>query len=161
MELLLIQLFIFISYITFIVSTYGVLPSISESWYRLPLKLKGLFTLFTWGIGIPMLFYGNETMFLSGAGLCFVGAATQFKMTAAYTRLIHYAGAGVGIILPLLYFAFGYEVYAPILFQIISAVLIMAIPKIDNKLWWIEIVGFLTIACGIYWVLPEMYYVGN
>ena len=100
-------------------------------------------------------------MFLSGAGLCFVGAATQFKMTAAYTRLIHYTGAGVGIILPLLYFAFGYEVYVPILFQIISAVLIMAIPKIDNKLWWIEIVGFLTIACGIYWVLPEMYYVGN
>ena len=160
MELLLFQLFIFITYITYIVSTYGVLPSISESWYRLPLKLKGLFTLFTWGIGIPMMFYGPLTLFISGAALCFVGAATQFKITAAYTRLIHYTGAGIGIFLPLIFFGVAYDEYSPIIAQLLCSLIIAFISTSKNKLWWIEIVGFLTITYGIYSVLPAIYYVG-
>ena len=161
MELLLLQLFIFITYISFVVSAYGVLPSISESWYRLSLKSKWMFTFFTWGIGVPMMFYGPLTLFISGASLCFVGAATRFKITAAYTRLIHYTGAGIGIFLPLIFFGVAYDEYGPIIAQLLCSLIIAFISTSKNKLWWIEIVGFLTITYGIYSVLPAMYYVGN
>ena len=57
MWLLVIQVIVFLSYVVGIVSRYGVLESISDSWYSLPLKYNGLFTLFTWGLGIPMLIY--------------------------------------------------------------------------------------------------------
>lgn len=160
MGLLLFQIFVFIAYVSFVVSSYGVLPSISDSWYSLPIGRKGLFTFFTWGIGIPMLLYGTLPMFVSGIGLCFVGAATQFKMKESYTRLIHFAGASVGIVTPLLYFYLSYNNPLPFAIQVGSTIIIMGTEGIKNKLWWIEIVGFLMVVYGIYSVLPEMYYVG-
>ena len=160
MELLLFQIFVFIAYVSFVVSSYGVLPSISDSWYSLPVGRKGLFTFFTWGIGIPMLLYGTLPMFVSGIGLCFVGAATQFKMKESYTRLIHFAGAAVGIVTPLLYFYLSYNNPLPFAIQVGSTIIIMGTEGIENKLWWIEIVGFLMVVYGIYSILPEMYYVG-
>ena len=102
LSLTLIQLVVFTLYVGFITKKFGVLPSISDSWYSLPVSQKALFTLFTWGIGIPMLFYGSVWFFLSGVGLTFVGAATQFKMTISYTKQIHYIGALTGILFSLI-----------------------------------------------------------
>ena len=99
-------------------------------------------------------------MFISGIGLCFVGAATQFKMKESYTRLIHFAGAAVGIVTPLLYFYLSYNNPLPFAIQVGSTIIIMGTEGIENKLWWIEIVGFLMVVYGIYSILPEMYYVG-
>ena len=160
MELLLFQIFVFITYVSFIVSSYGVLPSISDSWYSLPVGRKGLFTFFTWGIGIPMLLYGTLPMFVSGIGLCFVGAATQFKMKESYTRLIHFAGAAVGIVTPLLYFLLSFNIGLPFAVQLVGSLIIWNSNEFKNKLWWVEILGFLMVVYGIYSVLPEMYYVG-
>ena len=99
-------------------------------------------------------------MFVSGIGLCFVGAATQFKMKESYTRLIHFTGATVGIVTPLLYFLLSFNVGLPFAIQFVSTAIIMYSDEFKNKLWWIEIVGFLMVVYGIYSVLPEMYYVG-
>ena len=160
MWLLVIQIIVFLSYVIGIVSRYGVLESISDSWYRLPLKYNALFTFFTWGLGIPMLLYGSDALFFSGVGLCFVGAATRFKMGDFYTTLIHFSGAVAGVLLPLLYFGFSYGIWWPFLLQLWGSVFIYAYDKIENSIWWIEILGFITVLSGLYLILPELDYVG-
>ena len=99
-------------------------------------------------------------MFVSGIGLCFVGAATQFKMKESYTRLIHFAGAAVGIVTPLLYFLLSFNIGLPFAVQLVGSLIIWNSNEFKNKLWWVEILGFLMVVYGIYSVLPEMYYVG-
>ena len=156
MELLLVQVVVFLSYVIGIVSKYGVLPSISDSWYSLPLGWKSLFTFFTWGIGIPMLLYGTLPLFISGVGLCFVGAATQFKMKESYTRLIHFAGAAVGIVTPLIYFLLSFNVGLPFAIQLVGSVIIWNSEEFNNKLWWVEILGFLMVVYGLFSIIPAM-----
>ena len=161
MELLIIQACVFLFYVIGIVERYGVLESISESWYKLPLAYKGLFTLFTWGLGIPMFFYGPLPLFLSGVGLVFVGTATRFKMKESYTRTIHFSGAVAGVLIPLLYFGICYDMWWLFHLQFWVSAVIYAHDRIENSIWWIEILGFITVMIGMYLILPEMYYVGN
>ena len=149
MFLPLLQSSIFISYILLLVWRYGILPSISDSWYILPYSERWLFTFFTWGIGIPMLFYGTAPLFISGAGLCFVGVATQFKMKRSYTRIVHFLGAAVGIIVPLLHFAISYGIILPLILQTIGTLIIILMDNINDKLWWVEILAFITVIYGL------------
>jgi len=155
MEILLIQFLVFVAYVSYIINQYGILPSISDSWYALPRRYNFLFTLFTWGIGIPMLFYGNAPLFFAGAGLTFVGAATQFKMERSYTKQVHFAGAGIGIIIPLLYLAISFGNWIPLVIQVIGT-LIITQSKINNKLWWVEILAFICIMFGLYFNLYDI-----
>lgn len=146
--LTLIQLVVFTLYVGMIIKRFGVIPSISDSWYELPQSQKALFTLFTWGIGIPMLFYGNVWFFLSGIGLSFVGAATQFKITLANTKQIHFTGAVVGIFSALIGIGFMFQNILPLLWFLFFAVAIQVTPT-TNKLWWQEIAAFFTILLGL------------
>ena len=143
-----IQITIFILYTTLIVYRYGILPSISESWYVLPLRQKFLFTLFTWGIGIPMMFYDSGALFLSGSALTFVGVATQFKTSISFTREVHYAGALIGVLVPLIYFGISSDNWMPLLIQVISTMIIIS-TRIQNKIWWTEIVAFFCVLSGL------------
>ena len=144
-----LQAFVFVMYIGFLIWRYGTLPSISESWYVLPYDERWMFTFFTWMIGVPMLFYGNAPLFLSGAGLTFVGVATRFKLKRSYTRIIHFFGAAMGIIIPLVYFALSNGFIWPLILQVISTGLIVGIKKVKDKLWWIEIAAFFFIIIGL------------
>ena len=155
MEILLIQFLVFVVYVGYIINQYGILPSISDSWYVLPRQHNFLFTLFTWGIGIPMLFYGNAPLFFAGAGLTFVGAATQFKMKRSYTKQVHFTGAAVGIIIPLLYLAISFGNWIPLAIQAVGTVVITQ-SKINNKLWWVEILAFICIMFGLYFNLHDI-----
>lgn len=146
--LTLIQLVVFLSYVGLIVKRYGIIPSISDSWYHLSIAQKGLFTLFTWGIGIPMLFYGNWLFFLSGAGFAFVGAATQFKSTLANTNKIHYGGAVVGILGALLGIWMKFDTILPLLWFIFTAVMLQ-VSYVKNKIWWQEIAAFVVIVLSL------------
>jgi len=143
-----IQSATFIVYVAFIIYRFGVLPSISESWYMLPRKFNFLFTLFTWGIGIPMLFYGNPFLFISGAALTFVGVATQFKTTQAFTKQVHYIGALIGVSVPLFYFGFSLNNWIPLNMQIVG-IMIIALTTTPNKIWWVEIVAFVCVLFGL------------
>lgn len=81
----------FISYIWHIVKNYGILPSISESYYRLSDKQKKLFTFFCWGFAFPTIIIGNSFfLFLAGAGIAFVGAAAAFKSKMTNTKGYYY-----------------------------------------------------------------------
>lgn len=143
-----IQLAIFTTYIIFIVSKFGVLPSISDSWYSLGKKAP-LFTLFIWGISIPMAVMGglhnNVWYFLAGSLLCFTGGAAAFKESMAGT--IHSIGAVGGITLALVGLA-SVGVYWPLI-AVISLSLGIRYSKINNQTWWVEIISFVFIEAGL------------
>lgn len=131
-----------------IVYRFGILPSISDSWYSLPTNQNFLFTLFTWGLGIPMFLYGNIWFALSGVGLSFVGAATMFKMKEGLTSEVHYTGAVMGIFCALIGIASMYQNFLPLALFLMSAIAIQISPS-SNKLWWQEIAAFIAILWGL------------
>jgi hypothetical protein len=146
--MIIFQATVFILYVSFIVYRYGILPSISESWYRLPEGQNFLFTAFTWGVGIPMMFYDVSWLFFSGTALTFVGVATMFKSEHASTSEIHYIGALLGIGLPLAYFGFGCGNWIPLAAQAV-ATLAIVLTKTPNKIWWVEIAAFVCVLFGL------------
>jgi len=147
-SLTLIQLLVLTLYLGLIIKRYGILPSISDSWYSLPQRENFLFTLFTWGLGIPMLFYGNVWFFLSGSGLSFVGAATQFKSMIGITKEVHYAGALVGILGALIGIWIQWDNLLPLVWFLFLALSIQ-VSYMKNKIWWQEIVAIVLILWGL------------
>jgi len=108
------MLTVFVSYVSFIWIKYGVQRSISDSYYRLPKNLQPLFTLFCWGFAFPAIIIGvdltdNFLMFLAGAGICFVGAAAQFK--EELTKGVHMIGAYGGVLFSQLAIAINFHMY--------------------------------------------------
>jgi hypothetical protein len=151
MLLTVIQAAIFVSYVGFLLYRFRKpLPSISDSWYELEEPTRWLFTLFCWSLGGIMLFQGTETtplFFLSGTGLMFVGAATQFKWSGAHTNLVHYGGALVGIMGGLCGLGVEYGNWTPLLAWSFGT-LALRVAKIENFTWWVEILAFVSIISG-------------
>lgn len=149
MTLTLIQLSVFALYVGMVIRNFGVLPSISESWYEWPQDKNMYFTFFTWGLGIPMMLYGSLWFFISGAGLVFVGTATRFKSKIVSTDKIHYMGAIVGIFSALIGIWRELDNVSPLLLFILGSVVIQT-SNMKNKLWWIEILAFMIIMLGLF-----------
>lgn len=149
-----IQLSIFLIYVTYIVIKFGVLSSISDSWYVLEANKRNsgvLFTFFCWSLGFLMFFQTTgETglFFLSGAGICFTGAATMFKTTDAHTKQIHFGGAIACIIGALIGLYIEYHLLIPILLFVVGTILTYIFVK-RNTIWWIEIISFASIGLGL------------
>jgi len=152
LTLTLIQAAIFTAYVSFIISKFGVLPSISESFYRLNENRLGLlFTLFCWTLAVPMMFQSNETtlfFFFSAVGLGFVGATPMFKWSGAMTDKIHGAGAGIGIACGLAGLYFEYHMWEPFVGFLLVTGAILGF-KLKDHIWWIEIMAFLAIITGL------------
>lgn len=152
LELTLLQAAIFITYISFIISKFGVLPSISESFYRLNENRLGLlFTLFCWTLAVPMMFQSNETtllFFFSAVGLGLVGATPMFKWSGAMTDKIHGIGAGIGIACGLAGLYFEYRMWEPAVGFLLATILIMGL-KLRDHIWWIEIMAFIAMIVGL------------
>lgn len=149
--LLILSILVFTVYVTVITAKYGVLNSISESYYKLPYNSKFLFTLFCWGFSIPLMMVGLEQtgsilMFFAPAGIAFVGAAAAFKGDKV-THDVHMAGATIGIILSWLASMVLYDQYiAGVVFAFISATLValtFALRKNLHYFWWIEILAYV------------------
>ena len=147
-----LQAITFIVYVTFLLIYFkGPLPSISESWYRLPGFSRNLFTFFCWILGFLMFFQTNGDsglFFLSGAGLVFVGGVTQFKKDLAKSNLIHPIGAIFAIIGGLAGLIVERHTYLPLIVFSVLTLSIIVTP-IKNKTWWIENSAFLTILSGL------------
>lgn len=145
------MLFVFFGYISYIWYKYGVLPSISESYYRLPTKINILFTLFCWGFAFPAMIMGNELtdnflMFFATGGIMFVGASAAFKQKL--TNTVHMVGAVIGVVFSQLSIAFDFNMYYLNLLFIASAGIIF-LTKSKNSTWWIEIVAFIILCWSI------------
>lgn len=141
-----LSIIIFVSYIFFIIKKYGILPSISESYYSLPEKLKFLFILFCVFFSVSIISVAhNPLIFFAGSGICFVGTAAQFKKRLP--KKVHYFGAISGILFSQLSIFLDFDLlYVNLLFISISSLIFFLRKKyFKNYIWWIEILAFLSI----------------
>lgn len=104
MTLIIISLVIFLTYMVGTYKYFGIPASISDTYYLLENKCKGLGWLFTamcWGVGCTLLPALLEmtpdnqqfSAFFTCAGLLFVGSAPQFRLPL--TNGVHYGSAAV------------------------------------------------------------------
>ena len=148
--LYIIMLSVFVGYVSWIWAKYGVLKSISHSYYALPENLRFLFTLWCWGYAIPaMIVASTPLMFFAGAGICFVGAAAAYR--EKMTETVHIIGAACAILFSQLSIIIDFNMwYVTVAFAAIA--LPLALTRFSkkgicpNRTWWVEILAFITIA---------------
>ena len=151
MILYFLMILVFVSYLGMVVKHFGILPSISDSYYHLKKSNNYLFTLFCWGFAIPAMLLGTQLshsplMFLAGAGIVFVGAAAQFK--EKMTKTVHELGALFGVLFAQLSIAIDFNMYyLNAIFAI--AALIIYLTKSKERIWWIEILAFSSIVYAL------------
>lgn len=121
---------------------YGILPSYSSAYYA-----KGkpaLFTLALWLSIIPLSIVGDSAlMFFAAAGICFVGAAPDYRIGNMELR-VHLAGAYLGILFGLLAIAIDFNLWVV---SVLAAIVIsgMKLLKVRNNTYWIEILAYYLI----------------
>lgn len=107
MTLIIISLVIFLAYLAGMYMYFGIPYSISDTFYKLEARKKGAGWLFSamcvsvGGLLLPALLDITPesyqfTAFLACAGLIFVGAAPQFRLSL--TGSVHYGAAAVCVI---------------------------------------------------------------
>ena len=132
---------------------WKILHSVSDSWYILKEKEYNeeiLFTIFTYlmGIGTLLLYPKSVLFFFAGMGFFWVGTQTQFK-GESIKGTIHYLGAVLGILLSLIGLGLIFS-WIPLLIML-GGVGIMKLLKVNNFIWWAEMLAFLTVIVGL-WV---------
>lgn len=107
MTLVIISMIIFLAYLVEMYLYFGIPYSISDTYYKLENRKKGaggLFSAMCVGVGgllLPALLEVTPesyqfTAFLACAGLIFVGAAPQFKLSL--TGSVHYGSAALCVV---------------------------------------------------------------
>jgi len=148
-----ILLFNFILYVGITWIVFGVLPSISDSFYYWHRRIGfgHIFTIFCFILAIPLVMLADIMpedfqwiAFLSGAGFGFVGAACLIEDPEVMK--VHGAAASIGIVMSLLIVGVGLGGWYW-LTVIVSLLIAGALEKWgdNNKIWWIEIDSFLTV----------------
>ena len=159
---LLIQLISFILYVGYVTYKYGIIKSISDSYYLLEKNRRFLFTILCWSIGFPLIFLESRLFFLAATGFIFTGVAADYKIPQLTYKYIfhthpsprtmvwwvHHIGAGIGILFSFLgiWIKFGHPEMV-IIFLI--STLVIYLSNIRNKLWWVEIMAFVLIFTGL------------
>lgn len=158
-----IQLVTFILFVSYIIYRFGIIKSISNSYYLLEPNKRFLFTILCWSIGFPLIFLEGRLFFLSAVGFVFTGVAADYKipeltykyllhMTVQKRTMVwwvHHIGAGIGILFSFLGIWITFN--QPELFIIfLISTLVIYLFNIINKLWWIEILAFVLILIGLF-----------
>ena len=149
--LIIISLVIFLAYLLITYAWFGIPYSISDTYYKLESRKKGTDWLFSamcvsvGGLLLPALLDITPASyqfaaFLACAGLIFVGAAPQFKMSL--TGSVHYGAAAVCVIFSQLWVGLTcWWVLIPIWLAFVVWVLYYAITHSDLFRAQIDIVG--------------------
>lgn len=155
--LLILMTLVFFSYVLFIIIKYGILESISHSYYNLPSSLKFLFTFFCWGFSLPAAIIGFSLseyslfqflIFWASSGIMFVGASPNFKLKLEGD--IHNIAAYIGVVSSQLFIFLVFENLKFILPTFILISILLFLLKVKNLIWWIEILAFLFILITFY-----------
>jgi hypothetical protein len=133
-------------------NNWKVLHSVSDSWYILKQKEHNeeiLFTIFTYflGIGTLLQYYIHPIFFIAGMGFFWVGTQTQFR-GESIKGTIHYIGAVLGILLSLVGLGLTSS-WIPLLIML-GGVGIGKLLKINNFIWWAEMLAFLIVIVGLW-----------
>lgn len=151
MNFIWVSVFVFILYIGMIVKRYGVLPSISDSWYKLPKGQKWLFTAFLWVFSFPlMIIYQTPILFAAGAFICLVGVNPKFK--EKIDEFVHSFSAYTGIGLGMLSLIIDFKMYFSVIIFAALATLIATDKENTNKTWWLEIIAITIILISLMFV---------
>lgn len=132
-----LQFFTFATYVAFIAYRYGIQRSVSHSYYLI--KHQWLFTVVMWIVGICQCFHADlhPLFFLSGAGLCFLGAANAFN-DLRMTYRAHLVGTVTAIVAGIV--AFLFLLPSPIVAANLLITIPIAIYFFVKKtwVWWLE-----------------------
>lgn len=145
----------FFGYVTTVALKFGIQPSISDSYYSWKKPWGVLFTFFCWIMAFTLIAmvelfpdaWYQFMFFLTGGAFGFVGTATEIKKE--HVNKVHTISAIMGILLG--YVSLGVSLSGWYWLAIGGGAIIMAIIwllNIKNKIWWVEIVAFLTIIGG-------------
>lgn len=160
LEAAIFQLCVFVGYVAFVWMRYGVLYSISESWYRLKSKNKWMFVAFCMLLSFPMFFHsmdfhmdvannGDYTgLFFVSMLMGLTGVAAAFKR-GGNVNAFHFTGVIFGAGGAILGLGLQYGIWFPLLLSVIWFAVVMFTEKIENIVWWIEIGVFTSIMAGI------------
>jgi len=134
-------------------NNWKVLHSVSDSWYKLKQHERHeeiFFTIFTYllGIGTLLQYYLNPIFFIAGMGFFWVGTQTQFR-GESIKETIHYLGAVLGILGSLIGLGLTFS-WIPLLLMLVGGG-VMKLLKINNFLWWVEMLAFILVIVGL-WV---------
>ena len=139
---------IFTSYIIYIIIKFGILETISTSFYRLPDKQKWMFIAWTWGSAVPLIAVGNSGLsFFAGGFLCFVGVASNTRWSNV-TKVVHLVGAIGAIILGYAFLLYVLHLWLLVFISVMAGILIYLL-NIKNNVWWIEVIAYYTIISGL------------
>lgn len=147
-----IQLLSFSLYVGYIVFNWGILKSISDSYYYLTKSKQVYFLLFCWGIGIPFMLYSNPLFLFAGFGFIVTGIASDYKIyESGFNKLtwwVHHIAAISGILFSYIGIWVVYNGYIYILLFFVSLLVLFRF-KVKNIIWWIEIFAFIFILIGL------------
>lgn len=151
MNLIIISIAIFIPYIICVVCLFNIPWSISNTYYLLEEKRKGLgwlFTVFCYGVG-GFLLPGwldmtpesyQYTCFLSVAGLAFVGTAAQFK--ESLTNTVHYTAAVICCLFSQIWCIMAGFWLVPLL-SFVFFLCMAGFSKKKNWMFWVEVAAIV------------------
>lgn len=163
MTLVIISLIIFLAYLLMTYTWFDIPYSISDTYYKLESRKKGagwLFTAMCWGVGgllLPALLQLTPenyqfTAFLACAGLVFVGAAPQFKLSL--TGSVHYGSAVICVLFSQIWVGLTcWWVLIPMWLAFIVYTVVAMSKNVTGSMWsdfvstkpmfWVEIVALL------------------
>lgn len=144
--LLLTSFTIFTLYIIGVMLIYGVLPSISDSYYHIPEGYKLIFSIALIGFAFPIIMFDKKVLnFIAGGLICFVAVSPEFKIK--YEGDIHYICAVGGVLFGMLSLWINYKGWRYVVgFILIAVVVILTIP---NATWWVEVLAFYLIVISL------------
>lgn len=141
----------FVTYIGIVWAKFGILPSMSDSFYEWKEWKEGtqwLFTLFCWIITFTLLpLEPNPFFFFAAAGAGFVGAAPQIKKE--FVKKVHVKAAIILLTSGLLGIGFTFNDWWLVVGALSIGGLIKLF-KVNNSIWWIEMTAYITILYGLY-----------
>jgi len=139
---------VFFGYIALVWFKFGVLPSISDSYYYFKHR-PGLFFFAMFGTGFPVIVLAETSLlFFSGCFIVLVGTAGAFHREL--TGKVHVIGAVGSIVLGMvsLWVDYGYW-YISVGFTLLM--FLITFFRVNNHTWWIEILAYVCIV-GVLWV---------
>ena len=139
-----------LGYLIPVTITYGIQPSISDTYRLLPRKWKWSFTFFIWGTVLPLFFVAQtDLMAFSAFIMCFVGVTPKFWEKSE--GRVHVAAAMGGIAFQLLSIGIDFKLwYVSVIFITIYA--ITEYRKTRNRTTYIEALAIL-----LAWVILYIY----
>ena len=148
----LIMLVVFLIYFFYVKKQFGILDSISDSFYKLEKEKRNKgwwFLAFAWGIAFPMIAFWNISPWFFIPTFCvfLLGAAPQYKRKM--TGTVHVIGSLGSLVSALILIGFLFWNWW-CLGIVLFVIFILKFLKVPNLTTWTETVAFMGTCIGLF-----------